>query len=249
MADKQKSLGHTVLGWFVVQEEEAAAGSSRPPGVRPSPASADAAADDLIARYAAGGPAGPQGAGAPRPAQPPAAAGKNPAPAKPAQPAAGPVLPVTKDGAIDFAEVFRQHGVSAEQQGHVERALTLLHNLPKETPNEVKRQIVGASLLAFGFPVERIIESAALHLKALDAHVQKGQAQTQHLLDEANSRLKALEAEAARIKLAMQQQLEAQQALGSACQQQQRKVQEVLDFFGAEAVARVTSASPKLREP
>ena len=44
-------------------------------------------------------------------------------------------------------------------------------------------------------------------------------------------------------------QVAAQYALTQACNQQKLRVQEVLEFFGQEAVARVVSQSPKLHEP
>jgi hypothetical protein len=47
----------------------------------------------------------------------------------------------------------------------------------------------------------------------------------------------------------MEQQVTAQTALAAACNQQKLKVQEVLEFFGQEAVARVVSQSSKLHEP
>ena len=58
-----------------------------------------------------------------------------------------------------------------------------------------------------------------------------------------------LEAEIARIKKVMEDQVAAQYALTQACNQQKLRVQEVLEFFGQEAVARVVSQSPKLHEP
>jgi hypothetical protein len=47
----------------------------------------------------------------------------------------------------------------------------------------------------------------------------------------------------------MEEQVASQYALTQACNGQKLKVQEVLEFFGQEAVARVVSQSPKLHEP
>jgi hypothetical protein len=293
LADKQKSLGHTVLGWFVVPEEDAAgeapeAGrASRAPNAKQG-IPADPAVDDLIARYASGspppapptkgasrapappppgkagqttqqgkqggqgqGPVSAQAQGKSGPVSPPtpgAAAGRSAPPGPPPAPE-GPIIPLGGVvGPLDFPDIFKRHGLTPEQQGHVERALMLLHNLPKETPNEVKRQIVEASLIAFGFPIDKIIESAALHVRALDHHTEKGQKETQGLLAESNQRLQELEKEAARVRQIMQEQLDGQKALSLACETQKQKVQEVLDFFGKEAVERVRASSVKLRD-
>jgi hypothetical protein len=261
LAEKKKGLGNTLLGLFVVREDEGIEDGAS----EPAKASSDATVDDLIARYA-GGPATPRAgsrppplptsaAGAKRPTRPPAApasaaSGSTPSPsapaveAAPAEAATGEVPEVK----VDFPQVLRRGGLSDDEQGRVDRALTLLHALPAETPVEIKRQIVGASLQAFGIPVEQIIESAALHLYAYDRHVKEGQAQTQALLEQSNRRLAELEQEVARVKLVMQEQLTQQRGLTAACNKQKLRVQEVLTFFGEEALNKVAQTSPKLRD-
>ncbi len=47
----------------------------------------------------------------------------------------------------------------------------------------------------------------------------------------------------------MADQATAQETLTQNCNQYKLKVQEVLEFFGQEAVARVVRESPKLHEP
>ena len=48
---------------------------------------------------------------------------------------------------IDFPGMLRRSGLSDEEQGRIEKdAQRCLHTLPAETPIEIKRQIVGASL-------------------------------------------------------------------------------------------------------
>lgn len=144
--------------------------------------------------------------------------------------------------------MLRRSGLSDEEQGRIDKALTLLHTLPAETPIEIKRQIVGASLQAFGFPIDQIIESAALHLKALDKHIKEGQTQTQALLEQSNRRMAELQQEVARVQQVMQEQLAQQQGLTASCNRQKLRVQEVLDFFGREAMERVAQTSVKLRD-
>ncbi|HPH25416.1 MAG TPA: hypothetical protein PLA87_01110 [Pseudomonadota bacterium] len=265
MAEKRKSIGNTLLGLFVVRPEDELAEDSPPAAASGAKGSGDAAVDDLIARYGGGAPAKP-GSRPPAPPAPPAGRPGTRPPRPPAgatgAPVAGTGTPPAADAAvaqaaaeanvpevkIDFPGMLRRSGLSDEEQGRIEKALTLLHTLPAETPIEIKRQIVGASLQAFGFPIDQIIESAALHLKALDKHIKEGQTQTQALLEQSNRRMAELQQEVARVQQVMQEQLAQQQGLTASCNRQKLRVQEVLDFFGREAMERVAQTSVKLRD-
>lgn len=158
-------------------------------------------------------------------------------------------LPKAQGGNVDFPGVFRAAGINDEEQGRIDKATQLLKTLPAETPKDVKKQIVEASLKAFGYPVEQIIEAGAQEIQALEVYIQAGQRDTQALLAESQKRTAELEAEIARIKKVMEDQVASQYALTQACNAQKLRVQEVLEFFGQEAVARVVSQSPKLHEP
>ncbi|HRI53908.1 MAG TPA: hypothetical protein PLW65_27400, partial [Pseudomonadota bacterium] len=149
---------------------------------------------------------------------------------------------------VDFAAVLRGAGLSDAWLGRVDNTVSRLPTLPSDTPIDVLRQIVGASRSAFGVPVDQIIESAALHLRALDRHIKEGQKQTQTLLEQSNRRLAELEQEVARVKQVMQEQLGLQQGLTTACNMQKLRVQEVLEFFGRESLDRVAQTSVKLRD-
>ncbi|HEY1585523.1 MAG TPA: hypothetical protein VGH63_07530, partial [Polyangia bacterium] len=148
-------------------------------------------------------------------------------------------LPKAQGGNVDFAAVFRASGIDDGEQGRIDKATQLLKTLPAETPKDVKKQIVEASLKAFGYPVEQIIEAGAQEIQALEVYIQAGQRDTQGLLAESQKRMADLDAEIARIKKVMEDQVAAQYALTQACNQQKLRVQEVLEFFGQEAVARV----------
>jgi hypothetical protein len=187
----------------------------------------DASADELIAKYA----------------------NQEAPPPPPAEVQLSGALPKAEGGNVDFPAVFRAAGLGDDEQGRIDKAMTLLKTLPAETPKEVKKQIVEASLKAFGYPVEQIIEAGAQEIQALEVYIQAGQRDTQTLLQQSQQRLAELEAEAARVKQVMEQQVTAQTALAQACNGQKLKVQEVLEFFGQEAVARVVSQSSKLHEP
>ena len=187
----------------------------------------DQSADELIAKYA----------------------NQEPPPPPPSEVRLSGELPKSEGGNVDFAAVYRAAGIKDEEQGRIDKAMTLLKTLPAETPKEVKKQIVEASLNAFGYPVEQIIEAGAQEIQALEVYIQAGQRETQTLLAESQKRTADLEAEIARIKKVMEDQVASQYALTQSCNAQKLKVQEVLEFFGQEAVARVVSQSPKLHEP
>jgi hypothetical protein len=183
-------------------------------------------ADELIAKYAKDAPPGP-----------------------PPEVKLTGELPKSQGGNVDFAAVYRAAGIDDGEQGRVDKATQLLKTLPAETPKDVKKQIVEASLKAFGYPVEQIIEAGAQEIQALEVYIQAGQRDTQALLADSQKRTAELEAEIANIKKVMEEQVASQYALTQACNGQKLKVQEVLEFFGQEAVARVVSQSPKLHEP
>lgn len=271
LADKRKSIGNTLLGLFVVRPEDEI--SDDPPSASEGNASAasggagsskggtgDPTVDDLIARYSGG--AGQRAGSRPPPPPPPRPGTRPPRPSTPgvaagadaaaAEAPAGraEALPAAKvpEVKVDFPGVLRRSGLSDDEQGRVDKTINLLHTLPAETPIEVRRQIVGASLSAFGIPVDQIIESAALHLRALDRHIKEGQKQTQTLLEQSNRRLAELEQEVGRVKQVMQEQLGLQQGLTTACNMQKLRVQEVLEFFGRESLDRVAQTSVKLRD-
>lgn len=188
--------------------------------------SSDASADDLIAKYANEAP---------------------PPPPPPEVQLTG-ELPKAAGGKVDFPAVFRAAGVDDEEQGRVEKARGLLSTLPAQTPKDVAKQIVEASLKAFGYPTEAIIEAGAQEIQALEVYIQAGQRDTQSLLQQSTERLKALETEMANVKKVMEEAVAQQQALTVACNNEKLRVQSVLEFFGAEAIDKVVAASPKLAE-
>jgi hypothetical protein len=150
----------------------------------------------------------------------------------------GPLPPVV-GGAVDFGAVFESAGVPAAERDRVDKARDLVRSLPAETPVPVKKQIVEASLKAFGVPMDKIIEAAVAEIHALEAFIRAGQADTQQTLSQGNNRIAELEKEIAEVKKVMEQAVGDQEARTSATNNEKLKVQEVLEFFGQEAVARV----------
>lgn len=157
--------------------------------------------------------------------------------------------PPPRGGEVDFEQVYEAAGITAEEHQRVARTLELLDSLPPGTEETVKRQIVMASLRAFGVPIEKIIESGAEELQALDAYMRGGAKDTERETSESEIRIKQLEEEIASLRSAMQRRVDEQHNVMKACNAKKLEVQKVLEFFGQDAVARVVRESPKLHEP
>jgi len=201
MNDK-KSWGATVLGWFVVSDDEEGVAAE----------GADAGGDGSVERAG----------------EMPQVFLKDP--------------PAALGGRVDFKAVFEAAGIDEEQAGRVARAQELLASLPGETPAAVRKQIVEASLTAFGVSIDKIIEGGVAEIQALEGYIRTGAADTQTLLAESAARIKKFEDEILRIRTVMDQRVQEQQAVTKACNERKLGIQQILEFFGQEAVARVVQA-------
>lgn len=157
--------------------------------------------------------------------------------------------PPPTGGQVDFAAVFEAAGVDQEEQQRVARTTELLRSLPAGTDTAVKKQIVEASLKAFGVPIEKIIEATVEEIQALDGYVRNGAADNEKLIQESDARIKEYEQEIKNIRSVMQQSVDEQQNLIRVCNAKKLEVQQVLEFFGQDTVAQVVKASPKLHDP
>ena len=157
--------------------------------------------------------------------------------------------PPATGGKVDFDKVFEAAAIDDEERQRVTRTLELLNSLPPDTDEAVKKQIVMASLKAFGVPIDKIIEASAQQLQALEAYIRSGAGDTEKLASEAEQRIKQYEEEIVKLRTVMQQRIEEQAAAVRSCNSKKLEVQKVLEFFGQEAVARVVRESPKLHEP
>lgn len=171
-----------------------------------------------------------------------------PAPAPIEVKLSGPLTPVVQ-GSVDFVKVYESGGSDAQERDRVSKARDLLRSLPAETPAAVKKQIVEASLKAFGVPTDQIIAAAVEQLQILEAYLRAGQGDTQGLLAAGASKIADLEKQIAEVKQTMEQAVKEQEARTVVTNQEKLSVQQVLEFFGQEAVAKVVHDSPKLVEP
>jgi hypothetical protein len=157
--------------------------------------------------------------------------------------------PAAIGGHVDFDAVFTAAGIAEEDRGRVSKASDLLGSLPPDTPVVVKKQIVEASLKAFGVPIDEIIEAGVGEIQALEGYIRAGSGDTQQVLADAEKRIKLYEDEIRQLRGIMEQRVAEQQAVVKACNDKKLSVQQVLEFFGQEAVSRVVQASPKLQTP
>ena len=157
--------------------------------------------------------------------------------------------PSAQGGKVNYDEVFEAAGIGAPERERITRTLDLLNSLPPGTDDTVKKQIVMASLRAFGVPIEQIIEAGAQELQALEAYIRSGAADTEKVTQEAELRIKQYEEEIVKLRTVMQQRVEEQNTVVRSCNNKKLEVQKVLEFFGQDAVARVVRESPKLHEP
>ncbi len=108
--------------------------------------------------------------------------------------------PPPTGGQVDFAAVFEAAGVDQEEQQRVARTTDLLRSLPAGTDAAVKKQIVEASLKAFGVPIEKIIEATVEEIQALDGYIRNGAADNEKLIQESDARIKQYEQEIQNIR-------------------------------------------------
>ena len=157
--------------------------------------------------------------------------------------------PAAPGGRVDFEAVFEAAGIDADERQRVAKASELLASLPADTAVAVKKQIVEASLKAFGVPIDKIIEDGVSEIQALEAYIRAGAADTEKLLQESARRIQQYEDEIKRVRLVMEQRVQEQQGVQASCNEKKLQVQQILEFFGQEAVARVVQASPRLIDP
>jgi hypothetical protein len=157
--------------------------------------------------------------------------------------------PAAPGGRVAFDDVFQAAGIDAEESARVAKTLELLDSLPAGTDDAVKKQIVMASLRAFGVPIDQIIETGAQELQALEAYIRAGGGDTEQVISDAETRIRQYEQEIANLRTVMQERVNEQKSVVHACNAKKLEIQKVLEFFGQEAVAKVVRESPKLKEP
>jgi hypothetical protein len=152
-------------------------------------------------------------------------------------------------GQVDFDGVFEAAGVDAGERDLFAKAQALLGSLPPGTDPAVRKQIVEASLKAFGVPVDKIIEAGVESIQALEGYLRKTAADTAATAREVQALVAGYEQKIADAREILDRKLQEQSAVQTSCNGKKLEVQKVLEFFGQEEVARVVHSSPKLIEP
>jgi hypothetical protein len=227
MTDK-RGWGATVAGWFIERDDESeTAGATGLEAGVPEVAQTATTEDPATSSAGHGAYLTPSSTQGVFQTPPPAAVG----------------------GHVDFEAVYAAAGVDAEERERVAKTIELLRGLPAGTDATVKKQIVEAALKAFAVPIEKIIEASVEEIQALDGYVRNGAADNEKLIQESDARIKQYEEEIKNIRAVMQQSVEEQQSVIKLCNDKKLEVQQVLEFFGQDTVARVVKASPKLHDP
>ena len=114
-------------------------------------------------------------------------------------------VPMAKGGQVDFDAVFDAAGIDPDMRGHCAKAADLLATLPTQADPAVKKQIVEASLKAFGVPIAKIIEAGVHEVQALEGYIQADARDTRKVIEESQRRIAQHEEEIAQIKTVMAQ--------------------------------------------
>ncbi len=232
MAENEKGLGSKLIGLFVERPDDAKVEDG---DKSPAELVAELAAQSNPAAKGAAGKLGVPGAA-------PAAASAPPPPNLKLDKMATPGQAPT-----DFDAIFKDAGMDAAELDRVKKAEELLKGLPEATPQDVKRQIVEASLKAFGVATAKIIEAGVAEIQALESLIQKGQADAQAVVADGNKRIAELEKQIGEVRVVMQQAVADQEARTRLANGEKLGIQQVLEFFGRDAVEKVVQESPKLK--
>jgi hypothetical protein len=221
LMSEDKGFGSKLLGLFVEVGDKPKGEEDRAQG--------DTSPADVVAQLAKSTTPGNKPVAPAPPGARPAPTPQSPAMPKPT----GPVTPAT----IDFDAVFRQAGVDAQELDRVRKAEDLLKSLPESTPADVKRQIVEASLKAFGVDVAKIAASAQNQLKAIDTFMKVNEQQTAKALGDAQAQIAKLEDTIIGLKVEIDKRTANVAATGAAADVRRAEVKRVLEFFAPSSAA------------
>lgn len=206
---EEKGLGSKLLGLFVETGEQ-----------KPDAEGAEKSPAEIVAELAAT-------AQKQRPAPPAASPNAAAAPARALN------LSPASEVPTDFEAIFRGAGMDPQDLDRVKKAEELLKSLPDGTPQAVKKQIVEASLRAFGFEVEKIVSAAQNQQRALDAYLKVNETSTAQGISQAEQQIRELTDKIANLRGEIEQKTIRLAQLNKKIQVRKGEVGSVLDFFVA----------------
>lgn len=212
---EQKGLGSKILGIFVEKEGGAESLPEDPSDAEKSPA-------EIVAELARkSGAAVPRAEAPVHPEVTPAAAFR---PEK-ILGGSGSAVP------SDFNAIFQNAGMDAAELDRVKKAEDLLKSLPDATPQAVKKQIVEASLKAFGYEVEKIVLAAQNQKRALDAYVRVNETATAKGITDAETQIRTLNEKIASLRTEIEKRTGTLGSVSTAAQARKAEIEKVLQFF------------------
>jgi flagellar motility protein MotE (MotC chaperone) len=113
----------------------------------------------------------------------------------------------------------------------VKKAEDLLKSLPEATPVAIKKQIVEASLKAFGFEIEKIVAAAHNQKKAIDTYVRVNETSTAKAIQDAETQIRTLNEKIAALQADIEKRTAGLGGLNAAAEIRKADVQKVIDFF------------------
>jgi hypothetical protein len=131
----------------------------------------------------------------------------------------------------DFDAIFRDAGMDVADLDRVKKAEELLKSLPEGTPQPVKKQIVEASLKAFGFEVVKIVSAAQTQQKALDTYARVNEQATAKAISDAEAQIRSLNEKIAALRADIEKRTAGLSSLSLSAQKRKGEVQRVLEFF------------------
>jgi hypothetical protein len=226
---EDKGFGSKLVGLFIQSDESKDADSTET-----AVPSKEKSAADVVAELA--GNVAPKSNTAPKGA----AAAQSASPNGPPSPAVK-VDPNAVPAKVDFDAVFKSAGMDASELDRVRKAEELLKSLPDATPHDVKRQIVEASLKAFGVDLSKIAGAADNQLKALDTFVRVNEQQTAKAIADAKAQIQNLDEKIIALKVDIDKKTATLSQTAAAAQIRKAEVNSVLSFFqNAPAPSKIT---------
>lgn len=134
-------------------------------------------------------------------------------------------------GPLDFEGIFRSAGMDPGELDRVKKAEELLKSLPDATPIPVKKQIVEASLKAFGFEIDKILLAANNQKRALDAYVKVNETGTAKGIEDAQKQIASLTEKIASLRADIEKRTQTLSSVSQSAQARKADVQKVIDFF------------------
>ncbi|HLL04263.1 MAG TPA: hypothetical protein VK539_27005 [Myxococcaceae bacterium] len=221
---EQKGFGSKLLGIFVETDEDVRK-EEQEDEVIPTGGGHKSAAD-LVAELASAGAAVPGGRRGAVPSPEVESASPLPSLRPDKLPAA-----VTPGAPLDFEAIFRELGMDPDELDRVRKAEELLKSLPDATPQPVKKQIVEASLKAFGFDLGKIAQAALNKRKALETYVRVNETTTAKAVQDAEAQVQALNEKIASLRADIQKRTQSLTQISVAVEERKKDVQKIIEFF------------------